>query len=181
MANICDTYYRIKGDRATLQKIADAINSDDAVVENTIPCWAGNTLAALNLPHDNAGRCWWYEANIDYDGVLSFWEEGAWTRGNAISVLNDKLPEIEITFKSEEFGCGIYETNDIQGDYFADKFVIDSDELGILYYSTFDDLVSYVSEHYPDVKGCKDIDELNDYFNEKGMNSTVYRINHINL
>lgn len=180
MANICITNYWVKGEKETLQKIADAINDKNAVVEKTIPCWAGNTLAKLGIPHDGAGRCWWYDARIE-NGVLCFFEEGAWVRGDAIKILSNNLPDIDVVFLSEELGCGIYETNDTMHEFVEDTTYLDDEENGCIYASSVEDLLNIVSELYPDSKGCKDIDMLNDYFNENAINSTAHEVEYVGL
>lgn len=180
MANICITNYSIKGERELLQKIADAINCDKAVVENTIPCWSGNTLAALNISEDGAGRCWWYDAQIDDNGILSFYEEGAWSRGEAISILAKELSEIDVYFFSEELGSGIFETNDEFGEFYEDKFLLDDAE-ECIYAPSFDTLTQIVSELYPGAKGYKDVEELNQYFYENDINSTAYEAEYVEL
>ena len=179
MANICTTDYRIIGDRAILEKLEEVINSREEVIPNTITSWAGHKLARLGIPHDQSGRCWWSDARIDDNGVLYFFEESAWTRGKAISILQEAYPDLDIYFISEEPGFEIYETNDEHCTFFKERYVLDDDEHGCMYYETLQELVEEVVNLYPEITNINSIDEINDYFNENEICSSVHEFDFV--
>lgn len=178
MANICITDYRVLGDQDVLRRIKDAINSESSYLVGTIRNWAGNTLAQLDISPDDAGRAWWNDARI-VDGVLYFWEEGAWSRSNAIKLLQNAYPELDIVFKTEEFGCGIFETNDHEGRFFTEKYMLYEEDIDDTYFDSFKELVDYLNEHYPELSSCDDVESINDYFDDNDICSQVHEIEYV--
>ena len=72
---------------------------------------------------------------------------------------------------AEEFGCGYWETNDINGNYFSDRFAVVSDE-DWEYFETEDDMLNYLKENF-DIDSRDEIENYNEN-NEGGNTVTVY-------
>lgn len=178
MANICITDYRILGEQDVLKCIMDAINRETSFLGYANANWAGNTLAQLGISPDEAGRAWWNDAQI-IDGVLYFWEEGAWSRGNAINLLQKHFPELEIIFKSEELGCEIYETNDVEKRFFTEEFLFVAEDMEECEFENSKEVLDYIHEQYSETKGIEDIDEINDVFRENDIEAWLYQIEYV--
>ena len=77
---------------------------------------------------------------------FSFYFESAW--GPMIDGLNRILKDNYKTLKSvilaEEFGNGIFVNTDTEHKFFDEKYCIDSDELGMEYFSNDHDLIEYI-------------------------------------
>lgn len=199
MPNWCSTDYIIESDnKELLQRICNAINECAAMkkplVKNSATDWAGNTFKMLGITTHKADRCFWSAAEIK-DGNLHFHEEGAWCRGASIVILEDHFEneegesELGIYFISEELGSGIFETNDTEGEYFKEKYIITTDD-DTIYCNSFCELREAVQELLDDdtefgsvwemeQAALKDIDE--DDEDDEGINMHIYEINYVSL
>ena len=175
MANICSTSIVIEGDKETLDKIFNVLKK----VENgTIGTWGGSVLRALGKEVGDSGFYGWFASVQDIEetkdkDIFSLrldWED-KWTRGEFVEKLQEKYPDIEIYWNAEEFGCGYWETNDIDGNYFSDRFAVVSDE-DWEYFESEEDMLEYLEENF----GIKSRDEIKKYneSNEDGNTVTVY-------
>lgn len=75
---------------------------------------------------------------------LKLTTETAWV---ACSELMDKIAEkynLQLFYYSEEPGCGIFETNDTEGQFYSFRYVVDSEREGVEYYDLWDDVVSVI-------------------------------------
>ena len=136
MANTCTTEYVIVGEKEFISKLYDTIGCDDYK-------WCGDVLVELGLitaeelNKDNAYdlRGEWMSSHIlpirDI-AVLYLNENSKWTRSDGYSLMCEKInsqidssdenPIYEMYYYSEEPGCGIYETNDEEGEYFPERW-----------------------------------------------------------
>ena len=67
---------------------------------------------------------------------LKLTTETAWV---ACSELMDKIAEkydLQLFYYSEEPGCGIFETNDVEGQFYSFRYMVDSEKEGIEYYDS---------------------------------------------
>ncbi|MCG0155292.1 DUF1281 family ferredoxin-like fold protein [Phocaeicola vulgatus] len=77
---------------------------------------------------------------------LKLTTETAWV---ACSELMDKIAEkydLQIFYYSEEPGCGIFETNDTEGQFYSFRYMVDSEKGGIEYYDTFDQVAESIAD-----------------------------------
>lgn len=94
------------------------------------------------------GEITWMEEYIDYhdNNMASFklTTETAWV---ACSELMDKIAEkydLQLFYYSEEPGCGIFETNDTEGLFYSFRYMVDSEEDGIEYYESFEQVADVI-------------------------------------
>ena len=177
MANVCSTSIVIEGSKETLDKILNAVKNHETE-EKT--CWeyGGNILRAFGkepYEHDNYGCMSSFgevEPTEDKDifKLRLEWED-RWTRGEFVEKLQEAFSDISIYWIAEEFGCGYWETNDINGKYFSDRFAVVSDE-DWEYFESEDNMLEYLEENF----GIKSRDEIKKYneSNEDGNTVTVY-------
>lgn len=131
MPNWCDTSYVIEGPKEDLEKIQNAIKNHK-VRKNSADSWEGNILDELGIKFNESNAH--MRGFIDWEGdltvgddyvTLNFYAQEAWNKTDFSRYLEDAFPEITIYWKAEEPGCGIYETNDDEGKYFPERYMID--------------------------------------------------------
>lgn len=110
---------------------------------------------------------------------LKLTTETAWV---ACSELMDKIAEkydLQIFYYSEEPGCGIFETNDTEGQFYSFRYMVDSEKGGIEYYDTFDQ----VTESIADMTGIwlNNISEADDKLSAFNNDDTFLIINEISV
>lgn len=110
---------------------------------------------------------------------LKLTTETAWV---ACSELMDKIAEkydLQLFYYSEEPGCGIFETNDVQGQFYSFRYMVDSEKEGIEYYDTFEQ----VAEAIADMTGIRlnNISEADDKLSAFNNDDTFLIINEISV
>jgi hypothetical protein len=110
---------------------------------------------------------------------LKLTTETAWV---ACSELMDKIAEkydLQLFYYSEELGCGIFETNDVEGQFYSFRYMVDSEKEGIEYYDTFEQ----VAEAIADMTGIRlnNISEADDKLSAFNNDDTFLIINEISV
>lgn len=168
MANWCSTSYVIEGDSETLQIIANAVsdcmNGKVEIAENSSKSWEGNTLHQLGIEvcKGNDIRGFFSELPRLEDGVLKLYAEEAWNRTDFAELLYTKYPEIQIYWMAIEPGFYIYETSDVDGKYFQDRYYVDSCVNGDCqseYFKTSRGAYEWIEE----ISGCRTEEEIEDW------------------
>ena len=78
--------------------------------------------------------------------VLTINQETAWCEQEGVRrIIEEKFPSIKVYFMEEESGCGVFYTNDSSGDYFPERYFLDSYE-DCEYFETIEEAAKYVSE-----------------------------------
>ena len=162
--------YAIEGDRRTLKRISEAIKG---ALKGTIPVsedssnnWQGNALTALKIKmrkHDDIRGFFYEEPKLD-GNVLKVNCEEKWHRGDFAELLARKFPSLSVYWIAEECGCEIYETNDADGKYFAERYWVDTCVNGD-YDSEYFETEEAVWEYLTKRAGCKnaeDVEAFND-------------------
>ena len=129
MANYCTTQIVITGNENQVKEIFRAMKE----CENGIfggqgygKTSLGNLVTALG--GDNCEvycRGCWDVAELN-GNEISTWTESAWAQPYEVfDFIKEKFPEVEIYYIAEEPGCCVYETNDVDGRYFSDRYLVD--------------------------------------------------------
>lgn len=130
MANWATTDYVIEGPKETLDKINEAIlhpiKKDDASEG-----WEGGVLMALGIDPEEKicdkmpyMRGFIQEKPRWDEDVLKFYAEEAWGATDLNEVLKHHFPDIKVYFRVEEEGCEVFATNDKEGKYFPERYVV---------------------------------------------------------
>jgi len=150
MPNWCSTDYRCygnKGELVELKEKLDYLSSlEKPLVENGFgKLWCGCLVTLLGGDW-NEVYCRGEIDSFEFSGtilcmtVMSAWSElGEWRR-----FVKSKFPNIFIVYRAEEPGNIYYETNDVAGDYFPDRYILDFTD-GPEYFKTIEDAAGYVS------------------------------------
>lgn len=131
MPNWCSTAYAIEGDAKEVKSLYDLMNELQKQKEPFVPngfgtAWLGSLVDALGENWENVFcRGSWYD--LEFDGrVLTFNTETAWSPCNEMfDMVCKKYPTLSYFYRSEEPGMALYFTNDKEGRYFQDRFVIE--------------------------------------------------------
>lgn len=131
MPNWCSTAYAIEGDAKEVKSLYDLMNELQKQKEPSVPnvfgtAWLGSLVDALGENWENVFcRGSWYD--LEFDGrVLTFNTETAWSPCNEMfDMVCKKYPTLSYFYRSEEPGMALYFTNDKEGRYFQDRFVVE--------------------------------------------------------
>lgn len=161
MPNWCFTYYAVEGPMEQLQKLSDLMNHvasmpRPGLVENDFgSSWLGNLVTALGVdPLTNPNlRCRgeYYNVDLNQSGYMTFDTMTAWCEADGTRhLIEEKFPGVHIYFISEDFGCHYWETNDVEGKYFSERYYFRAedfdDEHDGNYYDTLPELVEAVEK-----------------------------------
>ena len=152
MPNWCFTQYAIKGPRKDVQSLYRKMNNlekrDSPLLPNGFgKTWLGCLVKRLGRnPQSVYCRGDWKDLEIGKDGVLRFNTEHAWSRPSEVEdLIQEKYPDLSIFFLEEELGMDIFQTNDMYGEFFKEKIILDDETDGMEYF-TEDAFLEKISE-----------------------------------
>lgn len=141
MANWASVSYAIEGSRETLQKIEEAILMAMATKDNKYEEY--KACKNLGITFDDTkvylGGTIEDEPWYDDGGALHLYAEERWGLQDFNDLLEKHFPDIKVYWVVEEPNMKIYETNDVEGKYFSDRFLVDACIDGIYFYEYFKD------------------------------------------
>lgn len=146
MANWASTSYRIEGSKNDLKKVYDVIDNfvkgkSKPVQETASKEWEGNIVKALGAsdeqPEKNYLRGFIGKYELDEE-VLRISAEEAWGATDFRHLLGKLMPELTIYYIVEEAGCDVFATNDIDGKYFLERYLVDAYVKNADFYEYFD-------------------------------------------
>lgn len=110
---------------------------------------------------------------------LKLTTETAWV---ACSELMDKIAgkyDLQLFYYSEEPGCEIFETNDLEGQFYSFRYMVDSEKEGIEYYDTFEQVAEAIAK----MTGIRlnNISEADDNLSAFNNDDTFLIINEISV
>jgi hypothetical protein len=174
MANMASVAYATEGPEEILQKINEAIvvavNSDDKRYEMY------QAAEYLKLPIKNDTRLGgeiseeptWDEKT----GALRFWSEERWGLQDFAELLEKHFPDIKVYWVVEECGMEIYCTNDKEGKYFPERYLVDTCIDGIYnseYFRTEEEIYKWLDKlTHGRVKCKEDVEEFNADYEDSG-------------
>ncbi|MBW4834756.1 MULTISPECIES: hypothetical protein [Prevotellaceae] len=134
MANWASTSYRIEGSESDLKKVYNVIDNfvsgkSKPVLEDASTEWEGNIVKALGASDEQLKRSYLrgFIEEYELDGdVISINAEEAWGATDFRHILGKLMPELTIYYIVEEAGCDVFATNDIDGKYFPERYLVDA-------------------------------------------------------
>ena len=94
-------------------------------------------------------------------------------------MLNNYFEDLSVFYLTEEFGCGIWETNDTKGDIFSDKYYVELDGDGD-YFETDEKLLEYVNEYFEEYAegehNFQDVKSFKEYLDNLDPESEEYYV-----
>ena len=172
--------YAIEGPKEILQKIFEAIvvavNSDDKRYEMY------QAAEYLKLPITDDTRLGgeisdeptWDENT----GALRFWSEERWGLQDFAELLEKKFPDIKVYWIVEECGCEVYCTNDAEGKYFPERYLVDACFNSIDYYEYFEteeQVYKWLDKiTHGEIKTESDVERYNDNASNSNLDRYIY-------
>ena len=146
MANWASTSYRIEGSESDLKKVYDVIDNfvtgkSKPVLEDASKEWEGNIVKALGASDEQLKESYLrgYIEEYELDGdVIRINAEEAWGATDFRHILGNLIPELTIYYIVEEAGCDVFATNDIDGKYFPEQYLVDAYVKDADYYEYFE-------------------------------------------
>lgn len=151
MPNWCNTDYCILGSKKELsdlnKKMEKLENRKKSLVKNGFGnTWLGNLVKSLGGDWEKV-YCRGQWMNREYNkekNTLNFTTETAWREMDEWrKFIESCYTTIRILYVAEEPGCGIYQTNDLDGVFFKDKYILDYSE-DVEYFENIDQAVEFI-------------------------------------
>lgn len=173
MSNTCFTTYKVTGKKKDVTKLFKTIKRLDGrktpLVKNgwyDPKLWLGCLVKALGGNPDKVycrGTITFYELE---DDVLTLNTETAWAEmAETRHFIESCFPGMKIYYIEEESGCEIFNTNDLEGLFFKDRYYLDGFD-DSEYFETLEEAAKYVKEivgHDVEATFKAIEDALNDY------------------
>lgn len=153
MPNWCTTEYYVVGSKKEVldlnKKMEKLENRKESLVKNSFGnTWLGNLVESLGGDWEKVycrGQ-WMCRVYNKENNSLTFTTETAWREMNEWrKFIESYYTTIKLLYVTEEPGCGIYQTNDKEGVFFKDKYVLDYTE-DVEYFETIDQAVEFIEE-----------------------------------
>ena len=196
MPNWCNTDYTLFGYKDDVNRLYQDLKNTvdiDRTKESKPFTFLGNSywlgyikknlLPDVQEEFPARGEITWMEEYIDYhdNNMASFklTTETAWV---VCSELMDKIAEkydLQLFYYSEEPGCGIFETNDMEGQFYSFRYMVDSEKDGIEYYESFEQVADAI-ENMTGIR-LNDISEAKDKLSAFNDDDTFLLINEISV
>lgn len=130
MPNWSNTAYVVEGDAKEVQSLYDLMQELQDMEKPTIEngfgtTWLGCLVDALGEDWENVDcRGSWNGLELVGD-ILKFNTETAWSPcDETLELILKKFPSLRYYYRTEEPGMVIYETNDSEGKYFPERYVL---------------------------------------------------------
>ncbi len=181
MPNWCDTTYKCVGDQKEVRSLYKIIQKN--AKRKTPRVRNGFGVLWLGCIIDSLGYDWeQYQCRgeiLDYDlseNLLTIYQNTAWCEQEGFrECIEKKFPSIKVYYREEEPGGDVFYTNDTIGDYFPERYFLDSyDEP--LYFYTIEEAalcVSRIVDHHVD-PNVDAITEALDQYQEEHEDEDVF-------
>lgn len=151
MPNWCDTSYKCVGDLKEVKSLHKVLKYIDkrktSILKNGFgKRWLGNLVTKLGGDWEKY-RCRGEITDYSLDGnVLTINQSTAWCEQEGVrQIIEEKFPSIKVYYQEQESGCGVFYTNDSTGDYFPERYFLDTGE-DWEYFETIEQVDKFVSE-----------------------------------
>lgn len=181
MPNWAYTTYKIEGEQSVLEEINQLITdfqSGHRSIEGAAPDWEGNIIRALGIPGEGAYLRGFFQSHELEDGVLTIEAEEAWGDTDFRHLLRKKYPQLKIFYITEEAGMEYFATNDSEGKYFRDRFLLEScidEDYQHEYFRTKEEAQKYIAEHFH-LHSEKEIEDFNNNSDENYIYIYEYKL-----
>lgn len=186
MPNWCNTSYVVTGDENEVCDLYEKMRSleerEESLVENGFgKTWLGNLVTLLGGDW-NTIYCrgdWSDLVKDDDNGALRFDTVTAWCDADeTIAFLQEKYPNLEFYFISEEPGMGYYATNDTAGEYFPQRYSVLTYDSGEEYQYDEGEEEAFFEE-IANITGCKvstfeEVERAVEEYNEKHEDEEIF-------
>jgi hypothetical protein len=178
MSNQCSTLYAVVGEEQELRELHRVMRELQDMREPRLengfgPAWLGCLVDALGGDWQKT-RCRgeWHDLELA-DGVLRFSTETAWSPCEEVMrFIQSRYPSTCFYYKAEEPGLQIFESNDTEGRFFPERYLVDMlapDGSDLWeYYTDMDDALEAISRLADRKVDSRDeVERLNDEWTEE--------------
>lgn len=154
MPNWCDTTYKCVGDLKEVRELHEILERMSERKEPIHPngfgtLWLGELVSELGYDWEKY-QCRGEITGYDYDGegCLTIFQQTAWCEQEGVrQAIEKRFPSMKVYWREEEPGCNLYYTNDQDGEFFPERYLLDG-EGDYEYFETLEDLSEYVNKMY---------------------------------
>lgn len=150
MPNWCDTSYKCVGEPKEVKSLHKVLKYIDkrktSILKNGFgKWWLGNLVTKLGGDWEKY-RCRGEITDYSLDGnILTINQSTAWCEQEGVrQIIEEKFPSIKVYYREQETGCGVFYTNDASGEYFPERFFLDTGE-DWEYFENIQEAAQYVS------------------------------------
>lgn len=182
MANWCNTAYVIEGDAKELNdlyKLMKELEEREQMPEENSSgmTWLGYLVDVLGGDRNEMQcRGFWY--NLHFDGkLIRFDTTTIWISCNTVfDLAGEKFPTLRYYYQAEEHGMAQYWSNDKEGKYFPDKYIVDlvtpNGEWLASYFTNLTEVFESLEEMTGlSVKSQQDVDKLVKQWHKENSNA----------
>ena len=151
MPNWCDCTYKCVGDLKEVKSLYKVLKYIDrrktSILKNGFgKWWLGNLVHKIGGDWEKY-RCRGEITDYFLDGnVLTINQSTAWCEQEGVrQIIEETFPSIKVYYQEQECGCGVFYTNDSTGDYFPEKYFLDTGE-DWEYFETIEQVAEFVYE-----------------------------------
>ena len=151
MPNWCDTSYKCVGDPKEVRKLNSVLKYMEkrktSILSNGFgKMWLGNLVYKLGGNWEEF-RCRGEITDFSLDSnVLTINQQTAWCEQEGVRlIIEQTFPSIKVYYMEQESGCEVFCTNDASGEYFPERYFLDSFE-DWEYFETLDEAAKFVSK-----------------------------------
>ncbi|MBO7428119.1 MAG: hypothetical protein J6T28_09085 [Paludibacteraceae bacterium] len=147
MANTCSTTYICVGDPKEVSELHQLLEANG---DTTIYSLLESMGVDFDYLDKRGLRTRGTITYFDYDGEgkLTIDQDTAWCEQEGFRIsIEKKYPSIKVYYREEEPGCDVFFTNDMTGDYFPERFLLDSDDV-YEYFSNAKDACDYLRDKF---------------------------------
>lgn len=191
MPNWCNTTYRCIGNPKEIRQLHNAIKKNDKrktprVGNGFGKLWLGCIIDQLGGDWEKyrcRGEITDYYMEPDAS-MLTIYQCTAWCEQEGVrQVIEEKFPSINVYYREEEPGCGVYYTNSF--DVFPEHYFLDSyDDIDNPYFETIEEAAECVSEivgHKVEPTTTTICDALDDYVEQHPEKDLFYSFHEFTL
>lgn len=170
MPNWADTTYKCVGDLKEVRELHEILEKMNNRKEPKHPngfgnLWLGELVIELGYDWEKypcRGEITYYEHD---EGMLTINQYTAWCEQEGVrEAIQTKFPSIKVYYMEEEPGCDVYYTNDLSGDFFPEKYLLDGEDV-YEYFETLEDVSKFVNDRFG-LTTTPDLEEIERQLNE---------------
>lgn len=151
MPNWCDTSYKCVGDLKEVRALHKVLKYMEKRKTSILPndfgkMWLGNLVHKLGGDWEEL-RCRGEITDFSLEGnVLTINQQTAWCEQDGVrEMIEQAFSTIRVYYMDQESGCEVFSTNDSSGEYFPERYILDSCE-DWKNFETLDEAAKFVSK-----------------------------------
>ena len=177
MANLCLTFYVIEGKKEEVKDLYQKLNSllkmEKSLLDNGYgKNWLGNIVGLFGGDTEkNPCRGEYNNLEMDEEGTLIYLNtETAWNdMPEVFDLVISKYDTLSYYYRTEEGGVGYYATNDVEGKHFPERYIVDTDLNGTMYFKETEDVFEHFEEITSVAVSCmEELEEKAHKYNNNG-------------